>query len=125
MPRILIIDDDLNTRELLKELLTAAGHEVVLAENGKRGVLLMNPSIAQPARIIITDIFMPEKNGIQTIAELRGRFPEAGIIAISGEVGPKSLLGTALRLGADKTVQKPFEAEEILSAVKEVLNRRG
>jgi DNA-binding response OmpR family regulator len=125
MARILVIDDDVNTRELLKELLTAAGHEVVVAENGRRGVDLMNPYTAQPARIIITDMFMPEKNGVQTIMELRGRFPEAGIIAISGEVGTKSLLGTALQCGADKTVQKPFEAQEILAAVAEVLNCWG
>jgi CheY-like chemotaxis protein len=123
MPRILVIDDDINTRELLEELLTAAGHEVVLAENGKRGVTLMNPYLAKPARIIITDIFMPEKNGIEIIAELRHRFPGVGIIAMSGEVGPKSLLGAAAQRGADKTIQKPFTAEEILSAVEEVLNR--
>ncbi len=121
MPRILVIDDDLNTREVLEQLLSAAGHEVVLAKDGKRGVDLMNPYVAPPARLIITDIFMPEKNGLQTIAELRRQFPEVGIIAISGEVGAQNLLGTAKRLGADMIIQKPFEAEEILSAVKEVL----
>ena len=125
MPRILVIDDDVNTRDLLKEILTAAGHEVVVAENGLRGIELMNPYNAQPARVIITDMFMPGKNGVQTITELRGRFPEAGIIAISGEVGTKSLLGAALQCGADKTVQKPFQTQEILAAVEAVLNRWG
>lgn len=124
MARILVIDDDPDMRALLRELLTAAGHEVVVAENGKQGVDLMNPYLAKAARVIITDIFMPEKNGIRTIAELRGRFPEVGIIAMCGKPEASNALSVAKRFGADKTLQKPFEPQEILAAVEEVLNRK-
>ena len=81
MARILIIDDEEKFRKMLRQMLERAGHEVVEAPDGKEGVKLYREKLTD---LIITDIFMPEKEGIQTIKELKRDFPEAKIIAISG-----------------------------------------
>lgn len=118
--RILIIDDEVQIREVLTQILTRDGYEVVNAANGKIGMKLCRE---QPVDLIITDIIMPEKDGIEMILELRHDFPDLKIIAISGggRLGPDGYLEMAQKLGAHRTFFKPFNRKEILDAVKELL----
>jgi DNA-binding NtrC family response regulator len=120
MARILIIDDDEQMRLMLEQMLARAGHQVEPASNGQEGLALYRNS---PTDLIITDLIMPEKEGIETIIEIRREFPLAKIIAISGggRVGAMDFLPLARRLGAARTLAKPFEREQLVEAVTEVL----
>jgi DNA-binding NtrC family response regulator len=121
MSRILVIDDDEQFRSMLRQVLGREGHEVVEASNGKEGMALFR---AEPTALIITDILMPEQEGLQTIRELRHEFPEAKIIAISGggPGGTMNFLKAAKLLGAQRTLWKPFDLDELRQTVREVLN---
>ena len=116
MARILIIDDDVQILKMLRKMLELEGHEVVDAADGNKGLKLYRDA---PTDIIITDIIMPEKEGIETIIELRREFPEVKIIAMSGggNAGPEEYLHMAKGLGAQRTLTKPFENEELLEAI--------
>ena len=118
--RILIIDDEEQIREMLAQMLTREGYEVVHANNGKEG---MKACREQKVDLIITDIIMPEKDGIEMILELRRDFPHLKVIAISGggRLGPDGYLEMAQKLGAHRTFFKPFNRQEILDAVQELL----
>jgi DNA-binding response OmpR family regulator len=118
--RILIIDDEDQARRMLHQVLERAGYEVVEACNGSEGLRCFR---AHPTDLIITDILMPEKEGLETIMDLRREFPQAKIIAMSGggRTGNLSFLEVARRLGAQRTLQKPFELQEMLAAVRELL----
>ncbi len=107
-------------RDTLQLILTTAGHKVALANDGKEG--LKTFAEFQP-HLIITDILMPEKEGVETIQDLRRLVPNLPIIAISGgwRVGNMSFLKVAKQFGADRTFAKPFEPDEILAAVNELL----
>lgn len=120
MQKVLVIDDDEQLRALLYEILDRAGFQVEEAVNGVEGLKLYRK---QPADLVITDLIMPEKEGVETIMELRNQFPEARIIAISGgeRVGGRNYLPIAARLGARRTIAKPFSRQEILDAVRETL----
>ena len=120
MNNILIIEDDDQIRKMLRQMLERAGYEVFDASNGKDGSRAYREN---PADLIITDIFMPEMDGLETILELRRDFPVLKIIAISGGArgGSFDFLPIAESFGAAKILKKPFTREEILSAVKEVL----
>jgi len=120
MQRVLVIDDDEQVRALLYEILDRAGFAVIEASNGVEGLKLYR---SQPADLVITDLIMPEKEGVETIMELRDQFPNARIIAISGgqRAGGRDYLPIAARLGARRTVAKPFSRQEILEAVRETL----
>jgi two-component system response regulator (stage 0 sporulation protein F) len=121
MARILVIDDSAAVRELLEQMLRLTGHDVAVAGNGKEGIDQLR---RQPVELVITDLFMPEKEGLETIQELRRDFPNIAIIAMSGEPGMPSLLGIAKRFGAVKTIEKPFDRTEMIAAVEEVLKSR-
>jgi len=121
MARILVIDDSVAVRELLEQMLRLTGHEVAVAANGKEGLDHLR---LQTAELVITDLFMPEKEGLETIQELRRDYPHIGIIAMSGEPGMPSLLGIAKRFGALKTIEKPFDRTEMMAAVEEVLRSK-
>lgn len=121
MKRILVIDDDTQIRQMLCQMLERQGYEVLGAANGKEGLNIYRQS---PTDLIITDIIMPEKEGVETIIELKRDFPDVKIIAISG--GSRGLnkdiyLDYAKRLGALYTFTKPFERKEILEAIEELL----
>jgi DNA-binding response OmpR family regulator len=120
MKRIMIIDDNDQVRSLLREMLELADYAVADAPNGEIGARLFRQ---QPADLVITDIFMPEKEGLETIRELRRDFPGVKIIAISGggSRGDLAYLPTAKKLGADRTFVKPFEMDALLTAVHELL----
>jgi YesN/AraC family two-component response regulator len=100
-------------------MLELSGYEVYEAPDGKVGLELYQK---KPTDIIITDLLMPEKEGLETIMEFRQNFPNAKIIAISGggEIGNLSFLSVAKHLGALRTLTKPFTHEELLEAIEEL-----
>jgi len=118
--RILVIDDDEQMRVLLQQAMQWAGFEVVTAENGRQGQQLFEE---QPADLIITDLIMPEQEGLETIRILKQGYPAVKIIAISGggRIGPEAYLPAAMELGADRIFTKPFDVKELISAVQELL----
>jgi len=121
MARILIIDDDNQFRVILRIMLENAGHkDIEAAENGYMGMKLIRNGHFD---LVITDIIMPEKEGIETIIEIRKDFPAIKIIAMSGggKIGPDSYLEMADHLGADRTLAKPFQQSELVNAVQELL----
>jgi len=122
MAKILVLDDELSILLMIKKMLEKAGHEVSLALNGKEGMELFERSRPD---LLITDIIMPEKEGLETIFELRRKHPELKIIAISGggRISPDGYLPGAKLLGADMTFQKPLNQKEFLQAVSQLLNK--
>jgi DNA-binding response OmpR family regulator len=118
---ILVIDDDIDLCLLLQEGLQAEGYRVSVAADGAQGIALQRK---QPASLLITDIFMPEKEGIETIRDFRKEFPSVPIIAMSGGGRLKRRGGTlfgAKELGAAVILQKPFEMSDLLRAVAALL----
>jgi len=120
MAEILIIDDEDQIRSLIREVLEAAGHEITEAPNGLVGIRLFKRS---PARLVITNIFMPEKEGIETITELRNDYPDLPILAISGggSSGGIDVLETAEAFGANATLTKPFDLPSLTGTVEKLL----
>ena len=120
MKRILLIEDDEAVRTLISGALTGAGYEVFEAADGKKGMKLYEE--VQPD-LVITDLVMPEKDGIETIIELRRDFPRVKIIAVSGggRYGQDSYLQVAGKLGAERALAKPYKISDLLEAVREVL----
>jgi len=122
MKRIPVIDDDVQMRQMLKQTLERTGYEGVDAPDGMEGIRLYNQA---PTDLIISDIIMPEKEGIETIIELRRDFPDVKIIAISGgsrNIDAKICLEGISRLGADRTFRKPFDRKEFPEAVQTLLS---
>lgn len=115
MATILIIDDEEGIRALLRTVLEAAGHEVMEAVNGRQGLDLYRH---RPTDLIITDIDMPELNGLDMMLELTRQFLDAKVIAISGVDGETNFLGIAKLLGARRTFHKPFSIPHLLEAVR-------
>jgi CheY-like chemotaxis protein len=121
MARILIIDDNDDLRAVVCGVLESAGHEVIQAPNGVQGIELQRKS---PVDLVITDILMPEKEGIETIRELAREFPALKIIAMSGAGLPHkiaSLTFIAKEFGAHAFLSKPFEPGALLESVQEAL----
>lgn len=121
MHRILIIDDDDTLREVLVEYFESMGFGVIEAPNGR---IALEKQMNSPADLVITDLIMPEENGLETILELERRYPSLKIIAMtgSGHFGALEDLKTATILGAHRTFSKPFHLEDMLQAVQELLN---
>ena len=118
MARILVIDDEPDMRAMLELILKSAGHEVILAADGREGVEKYRTS---PADLVITDLFMPNQEGLETIGELRRRFPEVAIIAMSGRPDSGTMLSIAQKFGAIGMLHKPFAADELIAAVEKAL----
>jgi len=120
MKRILVVDDEAGIRRSLRRILERAGYEVTEARNGQEAVRLWRDC---PGHLVITDIHMPDKDGIETIIELRVLTPGIRIIAMSGGVQTKhlDLLGDAVLLGAVSTLEKPFSIQAALDAVRAIL----
>ena len=120
MQKILIIDDEPHILLMLKKMLEKAGYEIDLASNGNEGLKLFRDS---PSDLVITDIIMPEKEGLETIREMKRMRPELKIIAMSGggKISAENYLGTAKIFGAAKVLEKPFTKEEMVSAAEELL----
>jgi CheY-like chemotaxis protein len=121
MKRILLIDDDNEVRNFLRSALECAGLQVLEADNGETGVKLFRHSLVD---LVVTDIFMPEKEGIETIRDLRSEFPGLKILAISGGVSglaPELYLKMAQKLGANSILEKPFTQKKFIESVLELL----
>ena len=120
MARVIVIDDQEPIRRIVRRALEQAGHEVFDASDGEIGVRLL---AQHPADVVISDIFMPGQDGIQTLRQLRKDFPAVKVIVMSGgdSTGLLDLRRDAELLGAVKSLPKPFTAREIVEAVKSVL----
>ncbi|MDM8549209.1 response regulator [Desulfobacterales bacterium HSG2] len=121
MARILIIEDDSLVRSMLKATMEREGHEVLDAPDGIKGAKLYREKSAD---LVITDIVMPDKEGIETILELKRLSPGLKIIAISGggRIGPETYLELAGKFGAERTFVKPIDRKELVKAVQELLD---
>ena len=120
MSRILVIDDELLLRHALRRILERAGHTVLDAPDGREGMVLWH---REPIDVVVTDIFMPEKDGLQVLMEMRKGATKPQIIAMSGG-GQKGLLdwrANALAMGADRVLVKPFDAQTLLLTIQELL----
>ncbi len=117
---VLVVEDDSQYRRLLKEVLENFGYEVLTTANGKEALQVFQE---QMPKLVITDIIMPEKEGIETIRELRKLAPNVKIIAVSGGgIGSADIyLKIAKSVGADRTIEKPMVIDELISTVRELL----
>jgi DNA-binding response OmpR family regulator len=127
--KILVIDDDPGMRRTVSRILVSAGHEVIEASDGLEGVDLFRRNHPD---IVVTDIIMPNKEGIETILDLRRAHPSTLILAISGGATvpgesrvPLDYLGLAKGLGADGVLAKPFRAADLLQEIDNLLGRRA
>jgi len=120
MAKIIVIDDEPYILLMLKKMLEKEGHQVEMATNGVEGIDLYHKNGAD---LIITDIVMPEKEGLETIINLKTENPSLKVIAISGggRVDSREYLHSAQLLGAERIFQKPFNKDEIVRAVNELL----
>ncbi len=120
MARILIIDDETQIRSMLRLMLERVGYEVFEAADGMEGIRQYRDN---PTDLIITDLIMPNKDGIGMMIELKKEFPRVKIIAMSGGGvnRPEGYLDGAKKLGATRTLTKPIDRDKMLNAVKETL----
>ena len=119
--RVVVIEDDEDVRDFLEQALTRAEYEVTTAEDGGRGIRLC---LKTSPDLVITDIVMPGRDGIETITEIRLKLPLTKIIAISGGGrydSAEGYLEIATGLGADRALTKPVTRDRLLLTVKEVL----
>ncbi|HEX2167983.1 MAG TPA: response regulator [Longimicrobiales bacterium] len=121
MASVLIIDDDTSIRRVLRTALERAGHQVEEAGDGAEGMARYRSS---PADLVVTDVYMPDQDGIETIQQLRAEFPSSRILAISGGSvgGASGTLTDAMLFGADATLAKPFTVQELVAAVAGLLS---
>jgi CheY-like chemotaxis protein len=118
MARILVIDDDPDTRAMLEQTLKPAGYEVILAADGREGVERYRNS---PADLVLTDLYMPIQDGPDTIRELRSCYPEVAVIAMSGSIDTGTMLSIAQNLATVGILPKPFLPDELIAAVAKAL----
>ncbi len=119
-PSILVIDDDEIIRHLFRDILEREGYTVLDAPDGNKGLKQYREN---PTDLVITDLIMPNKEGIETIRDLRREFPDIKIIAVSGggRIGPDSYLQMARNFGALHALTKPIDRKTLLKTVEEVL----
>jgi CheY-like chemotaxis protein len=115
--RVLIVDDDADMRLTLKLALELEGYGVTEAANGREAV---EQQRIAPADVVLTDIFMPESDGFEAIDALRRDFPAVKVIVMSGgaQLAKRDYLPDAELMGADATLQKPFDIAELLKMLK-------
>jgi DNA-binding response OmpR family regulator len=122
MARVLVVDDDADIREGVHDVLAACGHSVLEAANGAIGLRqLANNNVD----LVLMDILMPDKEGIETIQEIRRVQPDKRILAMSGCEARHDYLDFARYLGADAVLTKPFQPAELLEAIGSVLTARA
>jgi CheY-like chemotaxis protein len=121
MAKILVIDDDALVRDTIVRILERKGYQVLVAGDGVRGLRMFR---SERPDLVITDIVMPEKEGLATIREIRGECPNAKIIAISGgaRIGNIDFLDVAGKLGASEILPKPFDPFDLIKLVSRCLD---
>ena len=117
-PSILLIDDNDQIRALLRRVLEEAGYFVIDAANGREGLQQFRQT---PVALVITDLLMPDSDGLEVTMTLRRESPHVKIIALTGGAGEPNLLQVAKLLGAHRTMKKPLEMTELLKAVQQEL----
>jgi PAS domain S-box-containing protein len=117
---VLVVDDEAAVRELLNEMLSEAGYSVIEAENGVAALAVLGRTSVD---VMVTDLVMPEKEGLETIGEARKRYPKMKIISMSGAFGGH-YMKVASFLGADARVAKPIDRDALLNAIQGVLGER-
>ena len=134
MTRVMIIDDEEDIRIVLKEVFVRAGFDVVVAGSGDEGLNMLRE---QGADLVVTDIIMPGSDGAETAHDIRMNFPMTKIIAMSGggnigqlnyepdAIATAAYLASAAAIGADMTITKPFDREELLKAARELTARQA
>ncbi len=119
MARILLIDDDNTLRHFISENLTRAGHSVLQAADGEQGSVIFR---AESVDLVLTDLVMPNKEGVETIKDFHREKPKLPIIAMSGGMlRSQTYLKIAIAFGARRVLAKPFTREELLTAIDEAL----
>lgn len=122
MARILIVDDEVTFRTVAAAALTNNGHSIIKAQDGRTGLALL---ATHPIDLIITDVLMPEQDGLELIMKVRETGNRLPIIAITGHPAKSALyLKLAKALGADRVLAKPFSIEDLLAAIRELLEPR-
>jgi two-component system response regulator (stage 0 sporulation protein F) len=116
MAVVLVVDDEADIRELLREALEQAGHRVVTADDGREGLRAYH---AERPDVVITDIFMPRRSGIELVLQLGREHPVPKIIAISGVAG-KGFLDAAREANVARSFMKPFDVRDVVRAVTEL-----
>ena len=122
MAKILVIDDEPLLRNILRLALERAGHDVIEAPDGVAGAAILE---TEKIDLLVTDLIMPNQEGIETIRNARQRHPDLKIVAVSGgghHKGP-DILDHAENMGADRTFKKPFKPGEVSAAVDELLKQ--
>lgn len=121
MVRILIIDDEDLVQDTVGRILGSDGYEVQRSANGSEGIKRCSEEAFD---VVITDLIMPGQEGVETIASLRRRHPRIKIIAMTGgsRVGHTDVLQLARKAGADRGIRKPFEPDDLLSAVRALVS---
>ena len=132
MARILIVDDEEDVRIALKQVLERAGYEVTVAATGNEGLDAMK---REGADLVITDVIMPGVDGIATAKQIREKYRDTRIIVMSGggrtapdpyepdAISTRSYLASASSAGADQTLTKPFDRDELLRVVQDLLDK--
>jgi DNA-binding NtrC family response regulator len=120
---ILVIDDEKDILQLITTMLTSEGHEVVAAEDGERGLDLLQD--LEDIELVITDLIMPNKEGIETIMDMHKIRPDLKVLAMSGggRGGVATYLSTAKNIGASATLAKPFRKQELIDAINDLVSR--
>ena len=123
MVRVLVVDDNADMRDTLRVLLDRSGYDTETARDGQQA---LDVHRRRPVEVLLTDIYMPLSDGIETIQTFRRDFPEVKIIAMSGGgiTVRGSYLGVASDIGADATLQKPFAFEALLAVFERLSVRR-
>ena len=128
MKRILVIEDDADERKLFTAVLEGAGYDVLEAPEGATGIRVFHET---PCDLVLTDIFMPEKEGLETIFELKQEYPDLKIIAMTGgttwirhsaDHSSNNILHMAETMGAERTLEKPINIQKLEELVQELLN---
>lgn len=122
MPSVLVVDDQDQVRQLIRETLEHAGYEVDEARDGKEGLERYR---AKAVDLVIMDILMPDQDGLEGIMTLRREFPQSRVIAMTGgadEIGLLNVLDIAKMFGAQRTLQKPFDLQVLLDTVASEVN---
>jgi CheY-like chemotaxis protein len=120
--RVLIVDDNEDMRSFIKIVLEGAGFEAEVAADGQRALELQRK---HPADVLITDVFMPEFDGIETMARFKSEFPQVKIIAMSGggQVARMDYLAVTSAMGAQAVLRKPFDAATLLKTLQGLAER--
>jgi DNA-binding response OmpR family regulator len=124
MSEILIIDDDAGMRRTIVRILESAGYDILVAENGRVGLDLFH---SHNPRLVITDLLMPAKDGLETIRDIRRSGQSTKILATSGgwRTAQMDFLNVASEFGADMVLAKPFRSKDLLDAVGRLLEAVG